>query len=50
MRLFCSYCQKYVNAQTFQRFWDVKEQIITDEYYCPECLQTIYIKKSDTEE
>ena len=45
MELYCDNCGKYVNAQPFKRFLDVNKQIITDEYYCPDCLGTIYTRE-----
>ena len=48
MYLFCSSCQYYVIAQKFKRFFDKEKKDFKEEYYCPECLGTIFIKEKES--
>lgn len=50
MYLFCSNCQRYVNAQKFKRFFGKEMKKYKEEFYCVECMCTIYIKESNKEE
>jgi len=46
MIMYCDFCGKEVEVQSFPRVIDIEKKITKEEYYCLECFTTIYIKES----